>query len=76
MWLKRVAQQLTRAFKRETGMGLRCGVSRCGCWKHFPSFDGFERDIRRVGCCYDSASAFCAMFQRAFGVSPSRFSFH
>jgi AraC-like DNA-binding protein len=24
---------------------------------------------------YDSASAFCAMFQRAFGISPSRFSF-
>lgn len=69
-------RSFTRAFKKETGMGvalwrqqvrLQEAVSRLstGSAVSMVAFD--------VG--YDSPSAFCAMFQRAYGVPPSRHGF-
>ncbi|MFN7179857.1 AraC family transcriptional regulator [Hyphomonas sp.] len=69
-------RSFTRAFKRETGMGValwRQQVRLLEALSLLSTGSSVTAVALDVG--YDSASAFCAMFQRAFGVSPSRFSF-
>jgi AraC-like DNA-binding protein/mannose-6-phosphate isomerase-like protein (cupin superfamily) len=69
-------RSFTRAFKRETGMGVavwRQQVRLLEALSLLSTGSSVTSVAMDVG--YDSASAFCAMFQRAFGVSPSRYSF-
>lgn len=69
-------RSFTRAFKRETGMGValwRQQVRLLEALSLLSTGSSVTSVALDVG--YDSASAFCAMFQRAFGVSPSRYSF-
>lgn len=69
-------RSFTRAFKRETGMGValwRQQVRLLEALSLLSTGSTVTSVAMDVG--YDSASAFCAMFQRAFGVSPSRYSF-
>ena len=69
-------RSFTRAFKRETGMVValwRQQVRLLEALSLLSTGASVTSVAMDVG--YDSASAFCAMFQRAFGVSPSRYSF-
>ncbi|MCA8900431.1 MAG: helix-turn-helix transcriptional regulator [Hyphomonas sp.] len=69
-------RSFTRAFKRETGMGVaiwRQQVRLLEALSLMSTGSNVTKAAMDVG--YDSASAFCAMFQRAFGVSPSKYEF-
>jgi AraC-like DNA-binding protein len=69
-------RSFTRAFKRETGMGIalwRQQVRLLEALSLMSTGSNVTNAALDVG--YDSASAFCAMFQRAFGVSPSKYVF-
>lgn len=69
-------RSFTRAFRRETGMGValwRQQVRLLEALSMLSTGSSVTTVAMDVG--YDSASAFCAMFQRAFGVSPSRYVF-
>lgn len=69
-------RSFTRAFKRETGMGVavwRQQVRLLEALSLLSTGSAVTTVAMDVG--YESASAFCAMFQRAFGVSPSRYAF-
>ncbi len=64
----------TRAFKRETGMGLaiwRQQVRLMEALSLLASGESVTRVAFEVG--YDSPSGFSAMFRRAFGVAPSQY---
>ena len=69
-------RSFTRAFKRETGMGValwRQQVRLLEALSLLSTGSSVTSAALDVG--YESASAFCAMFQRAFGVSPSKYEF-
>jgi transcriptional regulator GlxA family with amidase domain len=69
-------RSFTRAFKRETGMGValrRQQVRLLEALSLLSTGSSVTSVAMDVG--YDSASAFCAMFEPALGVSPSRYSF-
>ena len=69
-------RSFTRAFKRETGMGLavwRQQVRLLEALSRLSTGATVTTVAMDVG--YESASAFCSMFQRAFGVPPSRYVF-
>ncbi|WP_300379730.1 helix-turn-helix transcriptional regulator [Henriciella sp.] len=69
-------RSFTRAFKRETGMGVavwRQQVRLLEALSMLSTSSAVTTVALDVG--YDSASAFCAMFQRAFGVPPSKYAF-
>lgn len=69
-------RSFTRAFKRETGMGVavwRQQVRLLEALSLLSTGSAVTTVALDVG--YDSASAFCAMFQRAFGVPPSKYAF-
>ena len=72
----RSRRSFTRAFKRETGMGLavwRQQVRLLEALSRLSTGAAVTTVAMDVG--YESASAFCSMFQRAFGVPPSRYVF-
>ncbi len=69
-------RSFTRAFRRETGMGVavwRQQVRLLEALSLLSTGSNVTNAALDVG--YDSTSAFCAMFQRAFGVSPSKYVF-
>lgn len=69
-------RSFTRGFKRETGMGVavwRQQVRLLEALSLLSTGSTVTNVAMDVG--YDSASAFCAMFQRAFGVPPSKYAF-
>lgn len=69
-------RSFTRAFKRETGMGVALWRQQVRLLEALSLLStGASVTTVAMDVGYDSASAFCAMFQRAFGVSPSRFVF-
>lgn len=69
-------RSFTRAFKRETGMGLavwRQQVRLLEALSRLSTGATVTTVAMDVG--YESASAFCSMFQRSFGVPPSKYVF-
>lgn len=69
-------RSFTRAFKRETGMGVALWRQQVRLLEALSLLStGTSVTVVAMDVGYESASAFCAMFQRAFGISPSRFSF-
>lgn len=69
-------RSFTRAFKRETGMSVavwRQQVRLLEALSRLSTGSAVTTVALDVG--YESASAFCAMFQRAFGVPPSKYAF-
>ena len=69
-------RSFTRAFKRETGMGVavwRQQVRLLEALSLLSTGSPVTSVAMDVG--YDSPSAFCAMFQKAFGVPPSKYAF-
>lgn len=68
-------RSFTRAFKRETGMGVAVWRQQVRLLEALSLLStGAKVTEVALDVGYESASAFCAMFQRAFGVSPSRYS--
>lgn len=66
----------TRAFKRETGMGVALWRQQFRLLEVLLLLStGSNVTSVALDVVYDSASALCVMFQRAFGVSPSKYSF-
>tara|TARA_R110000803_G_scaffold178678_3_gene241092 strand:- start:7705 stop:8460 length:756 start_codon:yes stop_codon:yes gene_type:complete len=69
-------RSFTRAFKRETGMGVALWRQQVRLLEALSLLStGSNVTTAALDVGYESASAFCAMFQRAFGVSPSRYEF-
>lgn len=69
-------RSFTRAFKRETGMGVavwRQQVRLLEALSLLSTGSSVTSVAMDVG--YESPSAFCAMFQKSFGVPPSKFAF-
>lgn len=67
-------RSFTRAFKRETGMGVAVWRQQVRLLEALSLLStGAKVTDVALDVGYESASAFCAMFQRAFGISPSRY---
>jgi AraC-like DNA-binding protein len=66
----------TRVFKREAGKGVALWRLQV-CLLEALSLLATRSNVMNVALYigYDSASAFCAIFQRTFGVSPSKYVF-
>ena len=67
---------IQRPFKRETGMGVavwRQQVRLLEALSLLSTGSPVTSVAMDVG--YESPSAFCAMFQKAFGVPPSKYAF-
>ena len=69
-------RNFTRSFKRETGMGVAVWRQQVRLLEALSLLSlGASVTSAALDVGYESASAFSAMFQRAFGVAPSKYPF-
>lgn len=69
-------RSLTRAFKKETGMGVAVWRQQIRLLEALSLLStGASVTSAAMDVGYESASAFSTMFQRSFGVSPSKYPF-
>lgn len=69
-------RNFTRSFKRETGMGVAVWRQQVRLLEALSLLSlGASVTSAAMDVGYESASAFSAMFQRAFGVAPSKYPF-
>ncbi|MGJ8564603.1 MAG: AraC family transcriptional regulator [Alphaproteobacteria bacterium] len=69
-------RSLTRAFKKETGMGVAVWRQQVRLLEALSLIStGASVTSAALDVGYESASAFSTMFQQAFGVSPSKYPF-
>ncbi|MEM8683768.1 MAG: AraC family transcriptional regulator, partial [Pseudomonadota bacterium] len=69
-------RNFTRSFKRETGMGVAVWRQQVRLLEALSLLSlGASVTSAALDVGYESASAFSAMFQRTFGVPPSKYPF-
>lgn len=69
-------RSFTRAFKRETGMGVAVWRQQVRLLEAISLLStGAPVTSVAMNVGYESPSAFCAMFQKTFGVPPSKYAF-